>query len=235
MKKAAKIFLVVVLVAGLPYVWWVHFNYRFATVVENKVYKSGAIPPEKIAYYINKHKIKTVVDLRDPGRHDALNTGKQAEIDREREVIEKLPGVRHINIPSGQVPSKETLTRFFEVMDDSAAYPVLIHCYHGTGRAMIYAALYRIEYEGFSNEEARAKTRVILSGSSFDQGRDKGDFLIQYKPRSDGENSTLNRMDSENTASLYRFDTLAKRFLSDDFSGWARSESNRHEVTLGSF
>ncbi len=202
-KKAAKIFLIFILVAGLPYVWWVHFNYRFAAVVENKVYKSGAIPPEKIARYINKHKIKTVVDLRDPGRHDALNPGKQAEIDQEREAIEKLPGVTHINIPSGQVPTKETLTRFFEVMDDRTVYPVLIHCYHGTGRAMIYAALYRIEYEGFSNEDARAKTRVILSGSSFDEGRGKGDFLINYKPRSDHENSTLNQIDSKNSPNLF--------------------------------
>lgn len=208
LKKAGKIFLVFVLVTGLPYVWWVHFNYRFAAVVENKVYKSGAIPPEKIAHYINKHKIKTVIDLRDPGRDDALNPGNQAEIDEERAAIEKLPGVTHINIPSGQVPTKETLARFFEVMDDSTVYPVLIHCYHGTGRAMIYAALYRIEYEGFSNEDARAKTRVILSGSSFDKGRGKGDFLINYKARNMGDRSTLNQLESKN---------IPKRFIFEAF------------------
>jgi protein tyrosine/serine phosphatase len=32
-------------------------------------------------------------------------------------------------------------------MDNSDNYPVLIHCYHGTGRAEMYSALYRIEYE----------------------------------------------------------------------------------------
>ncbi len=194
MKKAAKIFLLVLVVVGIPYVWWVHFNYRFATVVENQVYKSGAIPPQKIAYYINKHNIKTVVDLRDPGRNDALNPGKQEEIDLEREAVEKLPGVKHINIPSGQVPTKETLEKFFEVMDDKTSYPVLIHCYHGTGRAMIYSALYRIEYKNFTNEDARAQTRFILYRSSFDEGREKGEFLINYKSRKEGDHSTLSTL-----------------------------------------
>jgi protein tyrosine/serine phosphatase len=32
-------------------------------------------------------------------------------------------------------------------MDNKDNYPVLIHCYHGTGRAEMYSALYRIEYE----------------------------------------------------------------------------------------
>ncbi len=80
-------------------------------------------------------------------------------------------------------------------MDDSASYPVLIHCYHGTGRAIIYSAIYRIEYEGHTNEEARAKTRFRLNGSSFDKGRSKGDFLINYKARKEGDNSTLNTLE----------------------------------------
>jgi len=209
MKKAAKIFLLVAAIIGIPYVWWVHFNYRFAAVVENKVYKSGAIPPDKISDYINEYKIKTVVDLRHPELHDALNRGNQDDIDREREAIERLPGVRHINIPSDQVPNKETLTKFFAVMDDSASYPVLIHCSHGTGRAMIYSALYRIEYEGFSNEVARAKTRVLLYGSSFDKGKGKGDFLINYKSRKEGALSTLNGLDPENLESLNLFIAMA--------------------------
>ena len=42
-------------------------------------------------------------------------------------------------------------------MDDSSNYPVLIHCYHGVGRAQMFSALYRIEYEGWTNQEAREK------------------------------------------------------------------------------
>ncbi|MCF6336429.1 MAG: dual specificity protein phosphatase family protein [Gammaproteobacteria bacterium] len=187
MKKSGKIFLLGTLVIGLSYIWQVQFNYRFGVITENKVYKSGKIPPEKIADYLIKNKIKTVIDLRHPALHDTLNPGKKDGIDLERKAVEKLLGVRYINIPSDQVPTKENLVKFFEVMDDSASYPVLIHCYHGTGRAIIYSAIYRIEYEGISAEEARQLTRFKLNGSSFDRGRRKGDFLINYKARKEGK------------------------------------------------
>jgi predicted protein tyrosine phosphatase len=58
-------------------------------------------------------------------------------------------------------------------MDNSDNYPVLIHCYHGTGRAEMYSALYRIEYEKFTNE-AHVKVRT-LKFSSFDDGTPKGE------------------------------------------------------------
>ncbi len=190
-KKYLIFFFLFAIVATLPYIWHVYFNYRFAVISENKVYKSGVIPPEKIASYINKYKIKTVIDLRHPGLHDPLNPGKKDGIDLERAAIEKIPGVKYVNIPSDQVPTRNNLNSFFNVMDDSESYPVLIHCYHGIGRAVIYSALYRIEYEGFSNEAARAKTRVVLNGSSFDEGKSKGDFLINYKSRKHGGASTL--------------------------------------------
>jgi hypothetical protein len=45
-------------------------------------------------------------------------------------------------------------------MDNSDNYPVLIHCF-GTGRAEMYSALYRIEYEKFTNEAARQGENTI--------------------------------------------------------------------------
>jgi hypothetical protein len=56
-----------------------------------------------------------------------------------------------------------------------------------------------MEYEGWSNADARAKTRVVVEGfgyrSSFSDGKVKGDFLMNYQPRSMGENSTLNKLE----------------------------------------
>lgn len=201
LKKILKITGVVFLVALCYYVWYVHFNYRFETIDAKKVYKSAAIPPEKLRNYIKEHNIKTVIDLRDggSGAYNELNPVNQKEIDAESEAIAKLHGVKHINIPSPQVPTKQTLTKFFEVLDNNASYPVLIHCYHGTGRAEIYSALYRIEYAKVSNEEARKLTRLFTQippfyKSSFAPNKDKGKFLIEYKPRSFGNNATVNQL-----------------------------------------
>jgi len=203
MKNLIKSFAVLLLVGVSYYVWYVHINYRFETIVPDKVYSSALIKPEKLEGFLTDNKIKTVIDLLDPTLHDALNPGKQVEIDAEQKAIDAINekfklNIKHVNIPSGQIPSKKTLTKFFEVLDDPSNYPVLIHCYHGTGRAVLYSALYRIEYAGYSNSEARAKTRFIVDAlgykSSFADGKDKGDFLIHYKTRKNGEMSTINQI-----------------------------------------
>ncbi|MGM0595016.1 MAG: fused DSP-PTPase phosphatase/NAD kinase-like protein, partial [Pseudomonadota bacterium] len=106
--------------------------------------------------------------------------------------------IEHINIESRQVPHRDSLERFFKVMDEPTSYPVLIHCYHGVGRTELYTALYRIEYEGTPNSEARDGTRLVVQNalyeSSFADGKPKGDFLMNYKPRSMGEQSTFSEM-----------------------------------------
>ena len=42
---------------------------NFETITEGKVYKSGVIPPDEIADYVKKYHIKSIVDLRFPGRY----------------------------------------------------------------------------------------------------------------------------------------------------------------------
>jgi protein tyrosine phosphatase (PTP) superfamily phosphohydrolase (DUF442 family) len=162
-------------------------RYRFTTVDAGRVYSSAAIPPDQLPDVLKRHGIRTVIDLRDPKGRGRLCPEKAAEIAAEAAAIAVLPGVRHVSIPSPQVPTPATLAVFFATLDDPDAYPVLIHCYHGTGRAMMYAALYRIEYLGMSNDAARRLVRPIVElpgyRSGFARGRPKGDFLLAYRPR----------------------------------------------------
>jgi len=68
-------------------------------------------------------------------------------------------------------------------MDNPSNYPVLIHCFHGVGRAEMYSAIYRIEYENWDRDEARKETRFLTKFSAFDLGKPKGDFLHSYVKR----------------------------------------------------
>jgi len=193
MKNVYKFFALFVVVFATYYVWHVHFNYRFEEISKGKVYKSALIKNvSTMESLLVKNNIKTVIDLLDPGVQDRLNPAKQEQIDTEERYIKEINqknnlNIKHVNIPSGQVPTPQTLKKFFEVLDNASNYPVLIHCYHGTGRAQMYSALYRIEYENWSNKDARAKTRVIVESfgyrSSFSDGKEKGDFLMNYKAR----------------------------------------------------
>ena len=204
-KKIIKILASLFILCGsLYYVWFVHINFRFEEISKNKVYKSGLIKPENLENFLVKNNIKTVINLLDAHVQDELNPADETHIKAENNKINEInkankTNIKHISIPSGQVPTKKTLTEFYKVLDDNTSYPVLIHCYHGTGRAEIYSAIYRIEYENWENKDARGKTRFIVEGfgykSSFANGKSKGDFLMNYKPRNKKNNSTINTME----------------------------------------
>lgn len=188
MKKNKKIIgfsiLAIVLVLVGKYVYDMNINHNFETITEGKVYKSGVIPPSEIESYVKKYHIKSIVDLRFPGTTDLVNNPEiPAELTAEKEAVAKIKGVNYFNNGSDQVPKQENLDRFFKIMDNKDNYPVLIHCYHGIGRAEMYSAIYRIEYENFTNEDARSGVRTLVKWSSFDDGKPKGEYLKAYKSR----------------------------------------------------
>jgi protein tyrosine/serine phosphatase len=185
-KKIGLTVFMLLLIGGGKYVYDMHINHNFETITEGKVYKSGVIPPDEIADYVKKHNIKSIVDLRFPGTGDDVNNPEiPAELTAEKEAVAKISGVNYFNNGSDQVPKQHNLDTFFKIMDNQDNYPVLIHCYHGVGRAEMYSAIYRIEYENMDCDKARTSTRFLTKWSSFDLGKPKGDFLHNYKKRKD--------------------------------------------------
>ncbi len=185
-KKIVITLSIIILLFVGKYVYDMNINNNFETITEGKVYKSGVIPPDEIASYVKKYNIKSIVDLRFPGTADLVNNPEiPQELTAEKEAIAKIKGVNYFNNGSDQVPTQENVNSFLKIMDDKANYPVLIHCYHGVGRAEMYSAIYRIEYENFTNEEARKNVRTLIKFSSFDDGKPKGEYLMHYKSRKD--------------------------------------------------
>lgn len=184
-KKILTLLAVFILVGTAKYIYDVNINYNFKPITEGKVYKSGVIPPDEIANYAKKYNLKSIIDLRFPGTDDLVNNPEvPEELTAEEEAVKKIEGLTYFNVGSEQVPNEEVLNKFYTIMDNPDNYPVLIHCYHGEGRAPLFSAVYRMEYEGMSNEEARDKTRMLVKFSSFDDGKPKGEFLKNYKTRS---------------------------------------------------
>jgi protein tyrosine/serine phosphatase len=162
-----------VLIAAAGYGYWVYVDHRFWTVTDSQVYRSGAMPVETLQNKIKRYGIQTVIDFRKT--HD--------EVDTEHRALTQM-GVKHFSVPTGQVPTGKTVKAFLEIMDDRKNRPVLIHCQHGTGRVVLFSAIYRIEYEGWSNEDARRASRLMLYKSGFSLDSRKGKFLRHYVPRS---------------------------------------------------
>ena len=107
--------------------------------VSDDLYRSAQPTGEA---YAEAHQmgIKTVVNLR-PGKGAARS-------ERERD-----PMVINIPVKTG-APRYEDARRFFEIVDDPARQPVLLHCYHGADRTGAFTALYRINRQGWSAEHA---------------------------------------------------------------------------------
>jgi protein tyrosine/serine phosphatase len=173
-KLMLAVFIGILLTLGATNFYWVYVANRFEVISEGKVYKSGVMPDKKLKKIIEKYKIKTIVDLRKP--KDIKS------IEQERSISGTL-GVIHVNIPSDQVPKDETMQKFLRIMDDKKSYPVLIHCEHGEGRAVLFSAIYRIEYENWDNNKARCASRIITYGTSFSLNASKGKYLNHYTPR----------------------------------------------------
>lgn len=166
------------------YLYDIHFNYNFKEISKSKVYKSGVIPPNKLAAYVQKYNIKSIIDLRGPGAKDVkLNPEVSQELQLERNAVAEMKGLNYFNVPSAQIPTQENISSFLKIMDNPKNYPVLIHCHHGTGRAILYSAIYRIEYENYTNEQARQNTRDLVIFSTFDNGTPKGEYLKAYTSR----------------------------------------------------
>jgi len=159
------------LLVGSVYSYWAWVEHRFLAVTEGQVYRSAAMPPDELVAVVRDHGIRTVIDLRDP---------KDGEVTAEQAAL-AAAGVKHVSVPSQQIPSEATVTKVVEVLGDAANRPVLIHCEDGVGRAVLFSALYRIEYEGWSKEDAR---RAAFWGSglgrSFLPGGEKARFIEDY-------------------------------------------------------
>jgi len=162
-------------VAGL---WWALGEYRdtIRTIAEGRVYQSGVLAPDDLRDEVRRLGIRTVIDLREPWE----------EVQGEKAALSAL-GVEHVHMPTGQIPEEGTVNRFLDVMSDPTIYPVLIHCHHGTGRSVLFSAIYRIEFEGWDRERARLATRSTLRwlfpGASFAADAPKGDYLLKYAAR----------------------------------------------------
>ena len=148
------------------------FSHRFLTVIEGQVYQSGAMPPETLKKKVLGHGIRAVIDFRRPCD----------EVDAERTVLTKL-GVKHFHLPSEQVPKDEVVDAFLEIIDHREYRPVLIHCNHGRGRAVLFAAIYRMEYEGWSNKRAQHVAYLQSGLGNFKSNSRKGTFILNYVPR----------------------------------------------------
>jgi len=156
---------------------------NFRVVEPGVLYRSAQPTPEGLGRAIHDHGFRTVISFRD-AREDR---GADVPDEWEGPFCAKL-GVHFIRLPSlvwsydhGVIPAEANVTTFREVMKDPGNYPVLIHCFRGIHRTGIFSALYRMEWQGWTNAEAIDEMRAC-GYTTLDGDEDVRRFLELYRP-----------------------------------------------------
>jgi protein tyrosine/serine phosphatase len=177
-----------VLVAGpMAYAYYEQSQIRnFHLVREGVLYRSGQMTVAGLKRVIHDYGIKTIVTLR-----DAYHLGDSPP-DREEEEYCQDHGIAYARIsprswwaPAGEVPAEEGVRQFREIMDSPDNFPVLVHCFAGIHRTGAFCAIFRMEYEHWTNE--RAIDEVKANGYyNLDDEWDILTYLEHYRPRWQG-------------------------------------------------
>jgi tyrosine-protein phosphatase SIW14 len=147
------------------------------------LYRSGQMSLGGLKTVIHDYGIKTVITLRDAFYPDGAPPDFSEENYCDAEEINYVRiSPRTWWAPDGSVPAEEGVQRFREIMDHADNYPVLIHCFGGIHRTGAFCAIYRMEYEHWTNEQAIAEMRAC-GYKDLDDEWDLLGYLEQYRPR----------------------------------------------------
>ena len=171
-KLIGKAVSVLALVA-ISFYLWEYGLHRFTVVTEHQLYQSAEMPPDELIRVANSHRIRTIIDLR-------TSEESPDDVAAERAALEDS-GIQYVHLPAQHVPKNETVMSFLEIVGDPSKRPVLIHCKHGTGRSVLFASIFRVEFENWDNETARRAVEPLHWRGNFASDAPKGKYLLDYK------------------------------------------------------
>ncbi len=172
--------------------WQVYRHHRykhFAIHEPGNVYRSAWVDADVFAELVEKHHVKTVVNLCFPGEMGDRN------IEQRRAV--EAAGAKLIEI---QFPSNATwdvnypsVAEMERVLDDPNNYPLWIHCQHGRERTVKALAMYDIRKRNMSAKSSLARM------PRFDIDHPWPIVVFAYNYESQTQQSQLSEANSDGT------------------------------------
>jgi protein tyrosine/serine phosphatase len=187
MRPPALLFgtLITVLLVGGPlgYRLYEHRTFRnFRTVRPGVLYRSGQLTRDGLMRLIHDYGIRTVIALRDPEMGHKPTWDEERFCAKEELYYFRLSPRSWWPTADGPPPAEENIRQFLEILDDPKYHPVLVHCFAGTHRTGAYCAIYQMEYEHASNDDAIQELFAEGYDNLFAEDDVRG-FLKAYIPR----------------------------------------------------
>jgi protein tyrosine/serine phosphatase len=185
------------LMAGVPFVYYrdsYTYGKRLRPVVKGALYRSGCMTAPGFTDAIRTHHLHTIINLMEDNVDPNLPAGYfDPNTVHESQLCQQF-GAKMINLTvdliepqrlaNGEHPA--AIKTFRELMDNPDTYPALIHCRAGLHRTGVMVAIYRMEYQGWTRDEAMCELRA--HGFGHYAATAANDYIAQYvllyQPRS---------------------------------------------------
>lgn len=152
----------IIVLAPMVFFRYVYDTHKRLRVVDpGRLYRSGQMTADGFADAVERFHIRTIINVQDEVPDPVLNRSFwNRQSIKESELCREL-GVRYIHLmpillPRHEVPQHRpaVIDQLLTLMDDESNYPVLIHCHAGLHRTGLLTAVYRMEYQGWTIDEA---------------------------------------------------------------------------------
>jgi protein tyrosine/serine phosphatase len=153
---------------------------NFRVVEDGVLYRSGQMSLAGLKRAVFEYGIKTVVTLRYAENPENPPPDLAEEEFCKRELINHHR-LRYLSwwASDGTVPAEKSVNAFLKIVRDPANYPVLVHCFAGIHRTGAYCAIYRMEFDHWTNAEAIQEMRNL---GYTDDHMDVQAYLEHYHP-----------------------------------------------------
>jgi predicted protein tyrosine phosphatase len=148
--------LILAIVVGMGVSGWVyrqHHRYKHVAIHDpGKVIRCGWVEADVMAELVQKHQVKTVLNLCRPGEMGPDRA-------RQERMAVEAAGAKliELSLPDIDDPSSPLIAPHIAVLKDPANYPLIVHCQHGFNRTGRVLTMYDVMFRGKTGEEALSK------------------------------------------------------------------------------
>lgn len=169
-----------VLFLGIVLFLYVLEHGNFRPVTAGEAYRSGQLDSSRLAYYIKKYNIKSILNLRGNVASDGESVA-QWYLDEKR--VAETYNVMHYDIylSASQELEKEDVEKLMEFIR-SAPRPVLIHCKSGADRSGLVAAMWKVIVDKEPKPEAEKQLSVLYGHFPIGSAAAMDRFFRNWQP-----------------------------------------------------
>jgi protein tyrosine/serine phosphatase len=171
-----SIFIIVLLFALFEsYSLYMEEQGNFHTITPGKAYRSAQLDRDELEYYIRKHNIRSILNLR------GKDLGKQWYIEERQ--ISALHSIAHydIELSAYREPNNRDVDKLINIFR-SAPRPILIHCLSGVDRTGLASAMWKVIVDKESKTKAWGQLSLFYGHMSLGKQKAMDNFFANWRP-----------------------------------------------------